>query len=263
MKKSITIYGVALFLMVPLFISCSLLETLESNIDKTDAVNMSCDRKGSQTLATASIHQVKGEAHVYKGNRQGKQAANCDVIDMNSFTAAHPTLPLPSHIKITNTQTNKSVVVKVNDRSSAQQDAILLVTPAVANLLGAKSSFPVIIDVIPTNTQSASKTKTLPIHPINKTGKTGASPKVGKRISANKVRYYIVVGTYASQEKALAKFTRLSSMGIDNATMETRRKQDMLLHMVRIGPFYQQDAIDKVKNQLQSNGLVKFTVVKN
>jgi cell division protein FtsN len=37
----------------------------------------------------------------------------------------------------------------------------------------------------------------------------------------------------------------------------------MLLHMVRIGPFYQQDAIDKVKNQLQSNGLVKFTVVKN
>ena len=250
MKRSIISDGVVLLPVMPLFISCSL---LEPNIDKANAINMSCDRKGSQTLATASTHQMKGEAHIYKGNRQGKQAANCDVIDMNSFTAAHPTLPLPSHIKITNTQTNKSVVVKVNDRSPAQQDAILLVTPAVASLLGAKSSFPVVIDVIPTK----SRTKILPIHPINKRTKAG-SPKTNQ-----KVRYYIVVGTYASQEEALAKFIRLSSMGIDNATIETRRKHDMLLHMVRIGPFYQQDTIDKVKNQLQSNGLVKFTVVKN
>ncbi len=256
MKKSITNYGLVLLLTMPLFISCSL---LESNTDKAnDTVNMSCNRKGPQTLATKNIHPVKGMAHVYKKSQQGKQAAGCDVIDMNSFTAAHPTLPLPSHIKITNSQTNKSVVVKVNDRSPAQHAAVLLVTPAVASLLGAKSSFPVVIDVIPT------KTKALPIHPIiNKTTKAETSPKTDRRISASRVRYYIVVGTYASQEEALAKFTRLSSMGIDNATMETRRKQDRLLHMVRIGPFYQQDTIDKVKNQLQSNGLVKFTVVKN
>jgi len=267
MKRSITVYGLILLLTLPLFTSCSLLKPNNANVESG---NMPCDRKGSQTLATTSTHQLKGNAHVYKGSRQGKQTTSCDIVDMNSFTAAHPTLPLPSHIKITNTKTNKSVVVKVNDRSPVEQGVMLLVTPAVASLLGAKSSFPVIIDVIPTNSQLGSrkknsglKTKKLPIYPVTKTPNTKENIKNGKHTSTRKIRYYIVVGTYSSQEEALAKFTRLSSIGVDNATMETRRKQNMLLHMVRIGPFYQQDAIDKVKNQLQNNGLVKFTVVKN
>lgn len=268
MKRSIKIYEVILLLTASLLTSCSLLESNNANVENGD---IPCDRKGSQTLATASTHEVKGAAYVYKGSKQGKQAANCDVIDMNSFTAAHPTLPLPSHIKITNTQTNKSVVVKVNDRSPVKQGVVLLVTPAVASLLGAKSSFPVIIDVIPTDSQRGSsskknsllKTKKLPIHPVREAPNVKENLKNDRHGSTKKVRYYIVIGTYSSQEEALAKFTRLSSIGVDNATMETRRKKNTFLHMVRIGPFYQQDVIDNIKNQLKNNGLVKFTVVKN
>lgn len=255
MKKNIKKHSFTLFFIVPLLASCSLLEPADDNAKAS--ADSSCERKTYQSLVSDNKHRVKGDAQIYTGSMQGEQTTNCDVIDMNGFTAAHPTLPLPSHIKITNTQTNKSVVVKVNDRSPSQQGAVLYVTPAVANVLGTTVSFPVSIEVIPTKAQTAA-TKTrvlLPTRPAKKS----ANPITNK----GNVRYYIVVGTYAAQEEALAKFTRLSSIGIDNATMETRKKRGMLLHMVRIGPFYQQDDIDKVKTQLQNDGLVKFTVVRN
>lgn len=76
--------------------------------------------------------------------------------------------------------------------------------------------------------------------------------------------YYVVVGTYPSQEQAMDTFVRLSSIGLPNSTMETRRtKSGQRLHMVRLGPFQDQAKIDKVKDSLLSDGLSQFKVVEN
>jgi rare lipoprotein A len=257
MKRYIEKCGFVLLLVLitSSVVSCSLSEPKEA-VRKT-----SCEKKEYQARVTNGNHKLEGKAQIYKGSLQGKETTNCDVLDMNSFTVAHATLPLPSHIKITNTENNKAVVVKVNDRRASQQNVVLQVTPAVASLLGAKSSFSVKIEIIPTEMHAVqtsikkSKKTLLLTRPTN-----GLAKNRGKK---SNIKYYIVVGTYTSQDEALAKFTRLSSIGIDNSTMETRNKNGRMLHMVRIGPFYQQDEIDKVKNKLQNDGLVKFTVVKN
>jgi rare lipoprotein A len=254
MEKHIKIYNIVLLLLIPFFSSCSLIE-LDNN-DNYVVKKISCESKQYKALVTADQHKIKGKAQIYKGNMQGKKTANCDVLDMNSFTAAHSTLPLPSHIKITNVETNKSVVVKVNHRIAMQGETILQVTPAIANVLGAKSSFPVSIKVIPTDIQTTQPTLQQKRNVVLSTQSNRATKK-------NSAKYYIVIGTYTSQEEALTKFTRLSSIGINNATMETRKKRGKLLHMVRIGPFYQQDEIDIVKNRLQNDGLVNFTVVRS
>ncbi len=76
--------------------------------------------------------------------------------------------------------------------------------------------------------------------------------------------YYVVVGTYPNQEKALNTFVRLSSIGLPHATMESRKtKTGNMLHMVRLGPFHQQSAIDRVKDKLVSDGMSQFKVVIN
>jgi len=84
------------------------------------------------------------------------------------------------------------------------------------------------------------------------------------KINPNAKNYYIVVGTYPSQEEALDTFVRLSSIGLPNSTMETRMtKSGKRLHMVRLGPFQDQHKIDKVKDSLLSDGLSQFKVVEN
>ena len=82
--------------------------------------------------------------------------------------------------------------------------------------------------------------------------------------SASNKNYYVVVGTYPDSEKAMDTFIRLSSIGLPNATMESRQtRSGKSLHMVRLGPFKRQAQIDKVKDSLRSDGLTQFKVVES
>ena len=87
--------------------------------------------------------------------------------------------------------------------------------------------------------------------------------KITNEVIDNK-DYYVVVGTYPNQEQALDTFVRLSSIGLPQATMESRKtKAGSMLHMVRLGPFHKQSVIDQVKDKLVSDGLSQFKVVIN
>ena len=259
---------VILLLIPPLLVSCSPYDVASDDEGKT--VGNSCQDKEYYVaqgkkyhrLATANGYKAEGQASIYKGNTQGR-GAGCPAIDMNAYTAAHRTLPLPTHVKLTNKSNGKSVVVKVNDRGPSLTNSIIQVTPVVASLLGANSSFPVRIQSLShmksvseavTKNKSRGQEKTIALRNV---------PVKKIQPAANAASYYIVIGTYASQEEALDKFVRLSSIGITHAAMETRKRKSGVLHMVRIGPFYRQDEIDRVKNKLINDGLVKFTVVRN
>ncbi len=49
-------------------------------------------------------------------NFHGRLTANGEIFDQNHLSAAHPTLPLPSYVRVTNMANGRSVVVRVNDR---------------------------------------------------------------------------------------------------------------------------------------------------
>lgn len=93
-----------------------------------------------------------------------------------------------------------------------------------------------------------------------------AKPAVAplKAVSRPSANYYIIVGTYPDQLDALDTFTRISSIGLKGATMESRQtKAGSLLHMVRLGPYYKQEEIDRAKDSLTNTGLSQFKIVKN
>jgi rare lipoprotein A len=46
----------------------------------------------------------------------GRMTANGEVFDPKGLTAAHKYLPLPAHVKVTNLENNRSIIVRVNDR---------------------------------------------------------------------------------------------------------------------------------------------------
>ena len=103
------------------------------------------------------------------------------------------------------------------------------------------------------------------VTPKPATAKSSATTTpVSKAANKPSKNYYIVVGTYADQGEALDTFTRLSSIGLKGATMESRKtKTGNLLHMVRLGPYTNQEDIDKAKDNLTSTGLSQFKVVES
>ncbi len=256
-------------LSLPFVSSCSLTGQKPSSHESsvapscTGASVYKANGKSYRALKQSSGYKADGTAEIYSNMLQGSQTKGCETFDLNGFTAAHRTLPLPTHIKLTNKNNGKSVVVKVNDRGPAQGNSLLKVTPAVANLLGATRSFPVHIEAITSHVLvSPNNATTLPV--ATRGSRIIGASKPRKYIDrSHSDRYYIVVGTYQTQEEALDRFVRVSSIGLANVAMETRQLKGRKLHMVRIGPFYEQDKIDNAKDRLRSDGLVKFNVVKN
>jgi rare lipoprotein A len=57
---------------------------------------------------------------------------------MHEFTAAHPSLPLGSFVKVTNLKNGKAVVVRINDRGPFVDDRIIDVSSTAAHALGFK-----------------------------------------------------------------------------------------------------------------------------
>lgn len=57
-----------------------------------------------------------GEASYYGEELAGNRTANGETFDPNAMTAAHRTLPFGSRIRVTNLDTGRAVVVRINDR---------------------------------------------------------------------------------------------------------------------------------------------------
>ncbi|WP_305118782.1 septal ring lytic transglycosylase RlpA family protein [Kordiimonas sp. SCSIO 12610] len=77
-----------------------------------------------------------GLASWYGRQFHGRKTANGEVYNMNSLTAAHKTLPLPSFVKVTNLANGRSIVLRVNDRGPFIDSRIIDVSRRGAQLLG-------------------------------------------------------------------------------------------------------------------------------
>jgi rare lipoprotein A len=69
---------------------------------------------------------------------QGHRTANGERFNPNALTVAHRTLPFGTELKLTNEQTGKTVVARVNDRGPFVKGRTLDVTRGVAQKLGFK-----------------------------------------------------------------------------------------------------------------------------
>lgn len=67
-------------------------------------------------LPSAEGYVEKGYASWYGPECNGKPTASGEIYDMYAMTAAHKTLPLGTHVKVTNLRTGRSIIVRVNDR---------------------------------------------------------------------------------------------------------------------------------------------------
>lgn len=79
-----------------------------------------------------------GVASWYGALFHGRKTANGEIYDMNALTAAHPTLPLPSYVRVSHMENGRSLLVRVNDRGPFARDRIIDLSKRAAQLLGIK-----------------------------------------------------------------------------------------------------------------------------
>src|SRR5882672_690609 len=80
-------------------------------------------------------YREEGLASWYGDDFHGRQTANGEVFDMESLSAAHPTLPMPSYARVTNLSNGKSLIVRVNDRGPYHGNRLIDVSNRAAELL--------------------------------------------------------------------------------------------------------------------------------
>ncbi|HEX5007720.1 MAG TPA: septal ring lytic transglycosylase RlpA family protein [Hyphomonadaceae bacterium] len=76
-----------------------------------------------------------GIASWYGPTFHGKASASGETFDENAMTAAHPTLPIPSLVRVTNLENGRSVVVRLNDRGPFVDDRIIDLSRAAGKAL--------------------------------------------------------------------------------------------------------------------------------
>jgi peptidoglycan lytic transglycosylase len=82
------------------------------------------------------VYDRTGVASWYGDDFHGRKTANGEIYDMGALTVAHPTLPLPSYAHVTNMQTGRTVLVRINDRGPYAKGRIIDLSRHAAGLLG-------------------------------------------------------------------------------------------------------------------------------
>ncbi|HLS55552.1 MAG TPA: septal ring lytic transglycosylase RlpA family protein [Zeimonas sp.] len=78
----------------------------------------------------------RGVGSWYGRRYHGQPTSSGERYDMYAMTAAHPTLPIPSYVRVTNTANGRSVVVRVNDRGPFLHDRVIDLSYSAAAKLG-------------------------------------------------------------------------------------------------------------------------------
>jgi rare lipoprotein A len=84
----------------------------------------------------AAAHTETGIASWYGEGFHGRRTASGETFDMHALTAAHRTLAFGTIVRVTETQSGKSVDVRINDRGPADGARIIDLSYAAARKLG-------------------------------------------------------------------------------------------------------------------------------
>jgi rare lipoprotein A len=102
------------------------------------------------TRKTRRADAIEGLAAVYSDKLNGRKTASGQAFRQNELTAAHPSLAFGTRVRVTNTQNDKSVEVRINDRGPTQAGRVIDLSSAAAAKVGIRKTgtAPVKLEVV-------------------------------------------------------------------------------------------------------------------
>ena len=120
-----------------------------SVVGAAEAKHHSRHSRHSPHSQSTSAHSGLASVYASKGDRySGGRSASGERVHSGALTAAHRTLPFGTMVRVTNNRTNKSVVVRINDRGPFVRGRVIDLTPAGARAIGMSGLAPVSLSVV-------------------------------------------------------------------------------------------------------------------
>ena len=115
--------------------------------------------RASQPIPEPSAQRdgMVGVASWYGAHWQGRKTASGTRYDVRKLTAAHRSLPLNTHVRVTNLENGRSVIVLINDRGPYVDGRVIDLSTAAARHLGMikEGIVPVELDIVaPTKSET-------------------------------------------------------------------------------------------------------------
>jgi rare lipoprotein A len=89
-----------------------------------------------QNVQAQTGEKLTGKASYYADRYHGRTTANGEKLDNNALTAAHPSLPFGTMVRVTNPKNGKSVDVRITDRGPYSKSRLIDLTKAAAKAIG-------------------------------------------------------------------------------------------------------------------------------
>lgn len=156
--------GLALAFLVSLGVAQGSNSSGSANTAVTEAAIEQSMRQAVVPPARSSVRPYQvGTASWYGEDFEGKATASGEPYNMFDMTAAHPSLPLGTYVKVTNLHNRRAVVVRINDRGPVVPGRIIDVSYGAAKALNfqARGVQRVRLDVVPVQKKASPATLAL------------------------------------------------------------------------------------------------------
>ncbi len=184
-------------------------------------------RSYAPTLNNDAFRQT-GIASWYGRKFHGNMTSIGEIYDMYAMTGAHPTLPLPTYVRVTNPANNKSVVVRLNDRGPFHEGRVIDLSYAAAHRLDIvnRGSAPVLVERV-----FAGDTPRAPTQISTPASVIALSP-----IATDGAQLFIQLGAFSSEENAKIFLARMArELDWNREPLNVVLKDS--LWRVRLGPY--------------------------
>jgi rare lipoprotein A len=219
-------------------------------------------------LGDAAFSQ-RGMASWYGKKFHGQRTSSGELYDMYKMTAAHPTLPIPSFVRITSVASGKQVVVRINDRGPFHSSRIVDVSYTAALKLGLldKGSHEVDLErLLPGDPVRVAATPPPQVAALMLEDRTtldsearAEAPAAATPAAKPTDGYYLQLGAYSRPDKAAEVRARLLATG---AVGIVEVVQSGFVHRVYGGPFASREEALKAGRALPSSLAIKPIVVR-
>lgn len=125
-------------LVSPILSSRSLLLSVTGGVLALMTACLASGQSPSGTATDRLLEESRGEASYYADRFAGQQTASGDIFDPDALTAAHPSLPFGTKVRVTRLgdEQVRTVVVRINDRGPYADDRIVDLSEAAARRIG-------------------------------------------------------------------------------------------------------------------------------
>ena len=203
-----------------------------------------------------SSFRQSGVASWYGRRYHGQKTSSGEPYDMFAMTAAHPTLPIPSYVRVTRQDGNQSVVVRINDRGPFLHERVIDLSYVAAWKLGFidNGSAAVVVESIVPGTRAvpasaaASPQKDV-ARPVTTMVTAESSPTVLRDVE-EKSGHYLQLGAFGNRDNAEALKIKLGR-GLGDLGDKLAVRSAGNLHRLQLGPWPDAETARKVAEQLK------------